>query len=74
LSFGEMRVAFAIAFALEPQILLLDEPASCLMARAGALMTLSVRRGRRSGRVGHARTIGPSARRTKVWVRNHESA
>jgi energy-coupling factor transport system ATP-binding protein len=39
LSFGEMRrVAFAIAVALDPEVLLLDEPASCLDARGRALL------------------------------------
>jgi energy-coupling factor transporter ATP-binding protein EcfA2 len=45
LSFGEMRrVAFAIAHAMAPQLLLLDEPASCLD---------------RAGRVALAALVGP---------------
>ncbi len=44
LSFGEMRrVAFAIASALDPDLLLLDEPASCLDARGRAVLDHLVR-------------------------------
>ncbi len=44
LSFGEMRrVAFAIASALDPDLLLLDEPASCLDAGGRAVLDNLVR-------------------------------
>lgn len=44
LSFGEMRrVAFAIASALDPDLLLLDEPASCLDARGRDILDKLVR-------------------------------
>jgi energy-coupling factor transport system ATP-binding protein len=44
LSFGEMRrVAFAIASALDPDLLLLDEPASCLDARGRDVLDSLVR-------------------------------
>jgi len=59
LSFGEMRrVAFAIASALEPDLLLLDEPASCLDARGRAVLESLVR---------HAATRGAA-----VIIASHE--
>ncbi|HET6348773.1 MAG TPA: ATP-binding cassette domain-containing protein [Candidatus Krumholzibacteria bacterium] len=50
LSVGEMRrVAFAIAFALEPELLLLDEPTSCLDAAGRVVLNRLIRTRTREG-------------------------
>ena len=61
LSFGEMRrVAFAIASALDPELLLLDEPTSCLDERGRTLLNTLV--------------VDVTDRGATVMIASHESA